>query len=422
MLSRGRLAFILVSLFCVFTVVGGTLYAAANRDADDGTDSPYKYLAVFMEVFGLVNKAYVDQPETDQLMSGAFEGTVDALDPFSLYIPAEHVDRYRAATEIGARRSGIVLLKERGVAYAVAVEEGSPADEAGIEAGDILSRIQGLRTRRTPLFELVALLAGPQGTEIEVERLRRGRKEEIRFTLAEYEPPPVVLEARRGVAVIRVPGFYDGTVASLERGLATLREVSVEPGPEDAPSGDLPPRLEGLETTDKLVIDLRGVAGGRAASAYAAAGLFASGELGALLRRDEALEVFSREEEPRFAGEIALLTDRGTQGAGEIFATVLHERAGARLVGERTFGHSGRHVLIPLSNGARVQLTDAFYSGPDREPIDESLQPDLRVRDWGMPPSENVDEGAEEDDPVLDAALDELLADDEPAEEPALAA
>lgn len=392
MLTRGRLAFIFVSFLAVLLVVAGTMSAKSNRDQDDGTDSPYKYLSVFMDVFSLVSKAYVDEPEGDQLMAGAFEGTIDALDPFSLYIPADYVDTYQKAREVGSRRSGLVLLKERGVAYVVAVEKGSPAAEAGIEMGDILSEIDGRRTRQTPLFELMEILARPAGTEIAVERLRQGQKATLSFELADYQPPGVVLQARRGVAVLKIPAFFDGTVRSVEQSLQTIAK-----GAEGLP---------GLEITDKLVIDLRGVAGGVESAAYDAAALFADGELGALLRRDESLSSFEGAE-PTWTGEVVLLTDRGTQGAAEVFASVLHQALDARLVGNRTFGHSGRHVLVELSDGGRLQLTDAFYTGPDLEPINESLEPDVRVRTWAMDDSE--DEEAANVDEVLEAGLDVLL-------------
>lgn len=395
MLSRGRLAFIFVSFLAVLLVVSGTISARSNAESEDGTDSPFKYLSVFMDVFSLVSKAYVDEPESDRLMAGAFEGTIDALDPFSLYIPGDYVDSYRKAREVGSRRSGLVLLKERGVAYVVAVEVGSPAAEAGVEMGDILSEINGLRTRKTPLFELIGLLAGPPGTEIHVERLRQGQKKKLTFQLADYEPPSVVLEARRGVPVLSIPAFFEGSVVSVEKSLETIAR-----GADGLP---------GLEQAGKLVIDLRGVAGGDESAAYRIAGLFASGDLGALLQRGEPLESFEGAE-PRWSGEVVLLTDRGTQGAAEVFASVLHQALDAQLVGSRTFGHSGRHVLVELSDGARLQLTDAFYTGPDRTPINESLEPDVRVRLWaGGADDDEMDDGMADDDPVLEAGLDAIL-------------
>ena len=400
-MSRGRLVFVCVSLTVVLFVAGTTMLAAKNRQQDDGADSLYKYLSVFTEVFSLVNRAYVDELDPEALMAGAFEGTVDALDPFSLYIPAEEVEGYQATIEVGRRRSGIVVLKERGVAYAVAVEEGSPAAEAKIEGGHILSRIQGQRTRQLPLYEIQAILAGAAGTEIEVERIEsHGRRETVRFALADYAPPAVGLEVRRGIGVLRLPGFHADTPAGVEGSLRALAA-----GTEALPE---------LTETDKLVIDVRGVAGGDAEAAYRIAGFFAAGELGALARREETVERFDGAESPRWRGEIAVLVDRGTQGAAEVLTAVLQQSAGASLIGERSFGHSGRQRLLELTNGGRLQITDAFYTGPDGQPLDDSLEPDVRIR--ASPDPE--DPGA---DAVLERGLKLLLGEEEIEDEAAAA-
>ncbi len=398
-MSRGRLVFICFSLTVVLCVAGTTMLAAKNRQNDDGADSLYKYLSVFTDVFSLVNRAYVDELDTEELMAGAFEGAVDALDPFSLYIPADRVESYQATIEIGRRRSGIVLLKERGVAYAVAVEEGSPAAGAGIEGGHILSRIQGQRTRQMPLYEIQAILSGAPGTAIEVERIEpRGQKVTVSFELADYTPAAVELEVRRGVGVLRLPGFHADTPGGVESSLQALAA-----GPEALPD---------LTETDKLVVDLRGVAGGDAATAYRIAGFFAAGELGALTRRDEAVELFDGGASPLWQGDIAVLVNRGTQGAAEVLTSVLQQSTGAKLVGERSFGHSGRQQQLELSNGGRLQITDAFYTGPDRKPLNDGLTPDVRVR----PDPDEEDPSA---DPALERSLKLLLGEEDVEEEAA---
>ena len=398
-MSRGRLVFIGFSLTTVLFITSTTMLAANNRQSDDGSDSLYKYLSVFTEVFSLVNRAYVDELDPESLMSGAFEGAVDALDPFSLYIPPEQVETYQAALEVGKRHSGIVLLKERGVAYVVAVEEGSPAAQAKIESGHILAEIQGLRTRQTPLVEIQSILAGEAGTEITVERIQpQGQKTTVRFKLAEYTPPAVELGVRQGVAVLRLPGFHPATPASVESSLRALTT-----GSETLPE---------LAAGDRLVIDLRGVAGGDPQAAYQVAGFFVNGELGALTSREKVLEAFAGEAEPLWQGRLVVLVDRGTQGAAEVLATVLRQSAGAKLVGERSFGHSGRQRLIELSNGGRLQVTDAFFTGPDHQPINSGLEPDVSIR----PAFADADsETGPATDEVMERGLEVLL--EEPAEE-----
>src|SRR6185436_12957782 len=137
-MSRSRIVFFLVSSMLVLPMLADTLLRAADRSERPEEDSFYKYLSVFTEVLGLVRQAYVDQPDMDVLMSGALDGTTDALDPFSLYVPAKEVESYLEARAVSRRQSGLVLLKEHGIVYIVAAEKGSPAEAAGVKPGDIV--------------------------------------------------------------------------------------------------------------------------------------------------------------------------------------------------------------------------------------------------------------------------------------------
>jgi len=395
-MNRSRSIFLAVSLTTVFFVVGGSMWAStAARQPDDGSDSLYKYLSVFTEVLNLVDRAYVDETDPDVLLAGAFEGAVDALDPFSLYVPADDLATYEATRKIGTERSGLMLLKERGVAYVAAIEKDSPAAKAGLETGDIVSGIQGEATRPMPLYRIHALLAGPIGTKIEVERIHRGSKQKLAFELAEFPPAGVELEVKQGIAVMTIGSIHESTPADVALALENLA------------SGD---GLEGLETKDELLIDLRDVGGGNQRAAYRVAGLFHPGELGVLAKRDEVVETFAVAGAPRWQGRLVVLIDRSTQGAAEIVATVLHQTVGAVLVGVPSFGHSGRQSLVELSNGGRLQLTDAFFTGPDRKPIRGSLEPDVLVRpSYPIPDDEAAD-------PILERGL-KVLLDDEVIEE-----
>lgn len=394
MLSRGRLIFLFVSLATVFLVVAGTLLAStAGRGQDDGKDSLYKYLSVFTEVLSLVDRAYVDDAKMESLMAGAFEGAADALDPFSLYVPSSEVDAYVKSLDVGTSRSGLLVLKERGVAFAASVTVGGPAEKAGVKRGDVISLIGEDSTRDMPLFRIHTLLAGPVGTKLELETIRMGVKETVELELRDFTPPGVDLSVRRGVGVLRIDGFHADTKKNVEVSLDEIRGGSALPE---------------LEDRGRLLLDLRGVAGGEESAAYAVAGLFVSGELGVLKARDEVLEVFNSEMEPRFSGRLVILLDRGTQGPAEVLATVLHQQLGAELVGSYSFGHSGRQSLVRLSNGGRLQLTDAFYTGPDREPIEEPLEPDVAVRQLVA-----VDEDEVPEDAILEKGLEVLLSDEE---------
>jgi carboxyl-terminal processing protease len=359
-MNRSRILFFFLSAVIVFPLLAATLLRAAdNGKAKPEEDSFYKYLAVFSETLGLIRQAYVDEPDMDTLMAGALDGSTDALDPFSLYVPASEVTGYRQAEIVGKRHSGLTLLKERGIAYVVAVEKGSPADVAEVKAGDIVAKIGDRSTRLMPIWEMQEVLAGQPGTKINLELIRVGEPVQVAFELKSFDPPPASLEEVEGVPMLRIPSFDDKTAANVR---AILTQ---EPG-----------RIK-----DKLLIDLRGVSSGDPEAAYATAQLFTSGELGSLKRRDEELRAFRSEERPAWQGKTVVLVDRGTLGAAEVFATVLRQKEKFELVGERTFGHAGRQGSAELSSGGRLLFTEAFYTGPDKKPLNEALRPDLLVDD-----------------------------------------
>jgi carboxyl-terminal processing protease len=355
-MTRGRLLFASVSILCVIAIASGTFArAVAREEASD--DSLYKSLSVFSEVLNLIRRTYVDETSVDQLFSGALDGTTDALDSMSTFVPGDHVEKYRRTLEIGTSHSGVSVVKDRGIAYVLAVAPGSPGEASELERGDALAQIAGRPTRNMPLWELQTILAGEPGTELVLEVVRRGQSEERTLTLGAFEPQPPSLERRDELPVVQLARLEDKTVAELRSLLEEIAEARDE----------------------HLLLDLRGVAGGSSEAAYQAADLFVSGQLGALQRRSETLETFTGEQAPVWQGRLVVLIDRATQGAGEILAAVLQQAAAADLVGERTFGHAGRQSAVSLSTGGELFLTDAFYTGPDNEPLNSSLVPEVAV-------------------------------------------
>ncbi len=371
----GRLTVVCLSLLLVLSLAGGAWLGASDDAEDTGRDSIYKYLTLWEEVLRHIRGSYVEETDGRSLTAGAMDGVTDALDPFSVYVPASEVESYRAARDVGRRHSGALVLKERGTAYVVAVDEGSPAETAGLEPGDIVAGINGRSSRAMPLWELRRQLAGPVGSELELELVRRGSSVEVTLTLDEYEPLPPEFEEVRGVGVLKIPSFGSGTAARVE----TL--------------------LDGY-AGDSLLIDLRGVAGGSAEAAYAVAGLFAGGELGSLIdREDRKLETFEGAGD-LYSGDIDVLTDRSSQGPAEILTAVLRQAADADHSGESTFGHAGTLQQIELPNGGGLlETTAAFYTDPEGERLNRRLRVSNERR---LSAFVERDDGS---DPVLEDAL-----------------
>lgn len=390
-MNRSRILFFLLSLAVLLPIVSGTLSrAATDQPADE--DALSKHLSVFSEVMSLIRRAYVEETSIDELLAGALDGATDALDSMSTFVPADEIGAFEEVREIGRAHSGLTVGKERGIAFVIAVDPGSPGAEAGVDHGDILAEIDGRSTRGIPLWELQSVLAQEPGTELGLEVLRRGQARELTLKLGTYDPPGPALEDHEGQAVLRLSRIEEEAVVEVKRLLRGLAE-----------SG-----------RDKLLIDLRGVAGGSSEAAYSLAGLFASGELGQLQGGEGSDVRFEGFQEVPWRGETVVLVNSGTQGPAEILATVLRQSAGSRLVGQRSFGLAGHQRLVPLSDGSGVLLTDAYYTGPDGEPISTSLVPDVVVSDLPRPAGED---GTEVEDRTLQRGLEVLLEEEAAAEE-----
>lgn len=355
-MTKSRILFFALSAALVLTVVGGSLLAAVAQD-DDEQDSLYKYLSVFTEVLGLARRAYVEEVDVETLIAGALDGSTEALDPFSLYLPAAQVEPYLAARERGNRLSGLTLLKDRGIAFAASVQPGSPAEAAGVRTSDIVTQIDGRSTRLMPVWEIQELLAQDSGTPVRLDLLRRGERMEATLVLGRFAPPPAGLNRAGSYGMVQVGALDAESVGAVKSALEAASRRGAE----------------------KLLLDLRGVSTGDADAAYRIAGLFTSGELGRLERRGETLDTFSSDAPPAWQGSLVVLIDRGTMGAAEILARVLTDKLSARTVGERTFGYAGRQDLTELPSGGRLVYTAAFYTGPDGEPIVEGLEPDVTI-------------------------------------------
>lgn len=375
----GRLLFVCVSLLFVLGLASGAWLGAT--DDEPGTDSIYKYITLWEEVLRLIRGSYVEEVGGRGLMAGALDGVTDALDPFSVYVPPGEVESYRAAREIGRRHSGALVLKDRGTAYVAAVDRGSPADLAGFERGDIVAGIGGRSSREMPLWELRRQLAAPAGSELQLELLRRGESIETSLVLAEYDLLPPEFEEVRGVGVLTIPSFDEGTADRVDAVLAGY-------------------------AGDSLLIDLRGVAGGSVADAYEVAGRFAQGELGGLVDREDR-ELLSFEGAGGLhSGDIAVLVDRSSQGAAEVLTAVLKKARGAELYGEPTFGYAGEVEQIELPNeGGVLELTSAFYTDPDGERLNSRIRMEQEHRLGAFFFTEPEDGS----DPVLEGAIEKIL-------------
>ena len=389
MASRTRLIVLLVSTpLLVFVVIGGFLGARAQTPPQTMEQS----LRVFEDVVSLIVHNYVEDVNVDKVMDGAMRGLADGLDPDSAYLHAAQVRALDAGEKLPAGDVGIDLTRQYYLRV-VAAREGSPAARAGLMPGDFVRAIDGKPTRDLSVYEGSRLLHGAPGTKVSLVLIRGNAADPHVVDLVREEPRPVAMTSRLvngTVGYIRIPAFEQGTAAQLRKQIADL-----------AKSG-----------ASKLVIDVRQTTDGPLESGLAAAGVFLPpGTTVAMkaTRDDKKTPVTSDATGEPIALPSVVLTNFGTSGAAELFASALAGNDRAKTVGEHTNGRAGLQKLVRLPQGAGLWLTHATFTTPKGDPIHEKgLTPAVEVEEPEIEFGRAAEPNAK--DPVLEKALEVLGA------------
>lgn len=358
---RSKLTLVTLSAFiAIYAIVGGMLSTSTNPAfANVG---PYQQLRIFEEVVRHIVNEYVEQPDLNKVRIGALRGLTDGLDPYSAYLLPPQVKEYeqhRGNNDM----TGLVLSQVRGFAYVIATVPGSPADKAGIQSGDYIEYIDGHATPDLSLYDVRSLLLGASGSSTELSIFRGGQREKIkvaRGAIAVPAPETRALESQ--VGYIKVPILSKGKATEVQ---TALRDA-IKRGAQ------------------KIVLDLRGSAGGELQEGVAVANYFIkSGTIVKVVWRKDKL-IATHEAKPENAITdlpVAVIVDRTTAGASEIVASAILENQRGDVIGERSFGSGSEQELFPLDDGSAMLLTTARYvSSSGKVLMAEGVTPSVEVK------------------------------------------
>ncbi len=326
-----------------------------------------------------IKASYVEPVEDEVLIRGAIDGMLAALDPHSAYLDGASLERLNTMIDGNYQGLGISIQMEEGAVKVVSPFRGSPADQAGIKAGDYITHINGQLIFGMEVDEAVAQMRGPAGTDIEVTIFRPGREDsfEVVVTRGLIELEPVTWELLGGnIGHIQVNEFSADVGADVRQGLSELQAEATG-------------RLEGL------VLDLRRNPGGSLDEAVALSDLFlSSGQIVSQRGRNRRDTVFY-DSESVYRGDVAeglpiiVLIDEGSASASEIVAGALQDHRRALVMGERSFGKGSVQTLLPLTRDSALKLTTARYYTPSGRSVQEGgIAPDIRVPQLSDPDAE----------------------------------
>jgi carboxyl-terminal processing protease len=346
-----RTKFILILLsatLTLYTVVGGWISTRAQQPAND----PNAQLRIFESVLQHIQNDYVDEPNMDKVRAGALRGLAYGLDPYSTYLTPEQVREYNQNTKDNQVGIGAELSQVASYLYVIAPMKGSPADQAGVRAGDIIEYIDGKATRDISLYDAKQLLNGTAGSEVKLRVLRANTN-------------PLTVSVKRGA--FRAPAAE----ARVEAGRIGILKINSF---ADGEAGDTRGRLQELikQGVQKIVIDLRDTAGGSLTEAVAVANLFIKdGQLAQTVGREgKPLKTFTADPKAvLFSGPVVALMDTGTAGAAEVVASAILERGRGQVVGEKSFGSGAEQQLFTLRGGDGLLLTTVKWATAGGKPF-----------------------------------------------------
>lgn len=348
---------IFLALLFVFTVLA---------PAGAGDEKTYKSLKLFADVLEEIEKNYVDEVDADELVHNAIRGMVGNLDPHSSFMPPEAFGDLQDDTKGKFSGIGIVITMKEGILTVVSPIEGTPAYKAGIQAGDIIIKIDDASTKDMALWEAVSRMRGPRHKEVVITVIRDGQTGPLTFSLKRDLIPITSVRSAMlspGYGYLRITNFRMNTLEDVEKQLSRM---------EDEANG-----LNGL------VIDLRDNPGGLLDQAIKISDLFLDRGIivsikARLKKNTQEFNAYPDTTDRNYP--VVVLINGGSASASEIVAGALQDHSRALILGTPSFGKGSVQTMRPLKDGFGLKYTIARYYTPSGRSIQaKGIVPDIEV-------------------------------------------
>jgi carboxyl-terminal processing protease len=353
------------------TQVAGPL-VAQEAEAEE---SVYEQLDLFGDIFERIRAQYVEEVSTEDLVTAAINGMLTSLDPHSSYLSAKDFEDMQVQTKGEFGGLGIEVTQEEGYIKVISPMDDTPADKAGILAGDYITHVNGEALLGLLLDDAVEKMRGPIGSEIIITIVREGVAEPFDVSIIR---DTIKLTAVRGrvvgdTIVLRITTFNDQTTSGM------IEELNK--GVEE---------LGGIENLHGVVMDLRNNPGGLLNEAISVSDAFLEkGEIVSTRGRVAGSgERYNATPGDLAAGKpLVILINGGSASASEIVAGALQDHRRAIIVGTKSFGKGSVQSLIPLRGDGAMRLTTARYYTPSGRSIQAlGISPDIVVKQPVPPP------------------------------------
>jgi len=343
------------------------LILTTNLSLSANEESIYDKIDLFGEVLDKVNKEYVEEVNQSDAMDAAINGVLQSLDPYSAYMSPELFKEMQTETSGEFGGLGIEVGMEAGVVKVISPIDNSPAEQAGVKAGDYIVKINGVQVQGKTLTEAVELMRGPVGSPIEITIRRIGEKKSYVFKIIReiIEVKSVKSELKNDkVGYIRLTSFNENSADQIK---------------------DIVKKFKKENNVDKYILDLRNNPGGLLSQAIRISDFFLnSGEIVATKGRksNENRKWFAKKGDIINGETLLVLINYGSASAAEIVAGALKDHKRAVIVGENSYGKGSVQSIIPLKNKGAIRLTISKYYLPSGKSISgKGVTPDIVVEE-----------------------------------------
>jgi len=330
--------------------------------------SVYEQLDLFGDIFERIRSQYVEGVDEAELIEAAINGMLTSLDPHSSYMSPKAAADMRVQTRGEFGGLGIEVTQQDGFVKVVSPIDGTPADAAGIEAGDFITHVDGETVLGLTLNQAVEMMRGPVGSEIIITVVREGEDEPFDVSIIRDTIKLTAVRSRveGSSVVLRITTFNDQTYPNLSDGIAKQVE-----------------ELGGIDNVNGFVLDLRNNPGGLLSQAIRVSDAFLEkGEIVSTRGRDpQDGDRYNASPDDLAEGKpIVVLINGGSASASEIVAGALQDHRRAVVVGTRSFGKGSVQTVMPLGGDGAMRLTTARYYTPSGRSIQAlGVSPDIIV-------------------------------------------
>ena len=361
--------FISLALLTATIISSPTVTWAAKESAQETVsnkdEETFELLNLFGDIFERVRSDYVEPVKDSQLIESAINGMLTSLDPHSNYMNEKAFEDMQVNTKGEFGGLGIEVTMENGLVKVVSPIDDTPAYKAGVQAGDLISMIDGEQVMGLTLQEAVEKLRGLVGTSVKISVIRQGASEplEFRITRAIIKIESVRHRAENDVGYVRITQFNENTFSGLQSAIEDLKKKI--------------PNLKGL------VLNLRNNPGGLLDQAIAVSDAFLDkGEIVSTRgRTSDSIKRFNAHDGDMINGlPIVVLINSGSASASEIVSGALQDHHSAIIMGVKSFGKGSVQTVIPIPDHGAMRLTTARYYTPSGNSIQaKGITPDIPV-------------------------------------------